>query len=578
MTFFHSALYASFQKEAVDLDKNIDDLLQSIDKCHTTNELTKTYSENLKIRNSCFNVMVGLKKILGPSINKDLSAMAIFNSLVQEVLKLNKDKLILIKKSIDTINQYSFPDENLSNLLINHLAYNCFTKNELFEIFAKDQYVNNVHSDYNSYSKLFLKRGIHFQSKEKRLFVEDMNKSLLDRGGANDVYLANCYGSECILRIPQVPFSKHFRDEIYREIILKEQAINNPELLDHFVVFNTLFGEKGQNINKLSDFSQNEMVFGTYPLMSGGNLDFYIKKNQIISKNKLFSIAQQLILGLNILHKAKLAHRDIKPQNILFEDKTYSKVKYIDFGEMFLGDGDPHSERLCGTAYYQPPELFDNYKGYQYNLELAQKHDVYSLGLILYQLTFGHLPNHITSAPFMFRIGKAHIDFYKSLDPIYHIEQLSQIKSINDLIYWSINPDPQNRPTAKLMLNALKKIKNRTLKYKNYFGNISIRNLNFDNVHPSDLKRSSCPIPFRQFDENYKKVVEELKIVLPNRIKSISDSCILQNTTKTEVRPLRPRPVPQKVFVKRNLSSEKKLTLVKELRIVQKEKRKSSEY
>lgn len=109
-----------------------------------------------------------------------------------------------------------------------------------------------------------------------------------------------------------------------------------------------------------------------------------------IPTNVLWPVFTQLLLGLKYIHDNDYAHRDIKPENILITKN--GEIKYIDFGLACL--------RKCrrdvchntcrtrgGTQLYTPPEF---YKGkYKITLETEKAHDIWSLGVVMHELTFG---------------------------------------------------------------------------------------------------------------------------------------------------------------------------------------------
>jgi serine/threonine protein kinase len=98
---------------------------------------------------------------------------------------------------------------------------------------------------------------------------------------------------------------------------------------------------------------------------------------------KVVSIALDIARGLEYIHLKGIVHRDIKPENILFDGEFCAKV--VDFGvaceEIYcnlLGD-DP------GTYRWMAPEMY-KHKPY------GRKVDVYSFGLVLWELVTGSLP------------------------------------------------------------------------------------------------------------------------------------------------------------------------------------------
>jgi serine/threonine protein kinase len=91
------------------------------------------------------------------------------------------------------------------------------------------------------------------------------------------------------------------------------------------------------------------------------------------------TIVNQLVQGLQAIHKEGVAHRDIKPDNILIHPETLD-VKFIDLGlaKMEATTG------IAGTLYYKPPEYAEAKT--TYSLEAMQQGDIWSLGLTIYRL------------------------------------------------------------------------------------------------------------------------------------------------------------------------------------------------
>ncbi|KAG5549770.1 hypothetical protein RHGRI_014918 [Rhododendron griersonianum] len=95
------------------------------------------------------------------------------------------------------------------------------------------------------------------------------------------------------------------------------------------------------------------------------------------------SILQQLVSAVAYCHRVGVAHRDIKPDNVLF-DSRYNKVKLADFGSAEWFGGGTMSG-VVGTPYYVAPEVLS---GREYN----EKVDVWSAGVILYIMLAGVPP------------------------------------------------------------------------------------------------------------------------------------------------------------------------------------------
>ena len=93
---------------------------------------------------------------------------------------------------------------------------------------------------------------------------------------------------------------------------------------------------------------------------------------------------QQLISGIEYIHKSGVCHRDLKPENLLLDqDKN---LKIVDFGLSNMYSPSMMLKTACGSPCYAAPEMIAGkaYKG----LEV----DVWSCGIILYAMLCGYLP------------------------------------------------------------------------------------------------------------------------------------------------------------------------------------------
>ena len=88
-----------------------------------------------------------------------------------------------------------------------------------------------------------------------------------------------------------------------------------------------------------------------------------------------------ILAGLQHLHRRGIIHRDLKPENILLQGDT---PRLTDFGIARLLKGTSHTAAASGTPLYMPPEAFDGKRG--------EHTDVWSAGVIFYQLITGRLP------------------------------------------------------------------------------------------------------------------------------------------------------------------------------------------
>lgn len=88
-----------------------------------------------------------------------------------------------------------------------------------------------------------------------------------------------------------------------------------------------------------------------------------LKRAQNITDDECKHFMAQLFCGIEYMHGMKVIHRDLKPGNILLDDKN--QVKIADFGLAILSTDVVEINHLCGTTNYLAPELFRR-KGFSF--------------------------------------------------------------------------------------------------------------------------------------------------------------------------------------------------------------------
>ncbi|KAJ6833593.1 phosphoenolpyruvate carboxylase kinase 1 [Iris pallida] len=138
-------------------------------------------------------------------------------------------------------------------------------------------------------------------------------------------------------------------------------------------------------------------------LLSGPDLFDRISASAPFSEPQAAQILASLMEAVAICHRRGIAHRDIKPDNVLFDDQ--GRLKLVDFGSAeCFGDGRGMTG-LVGTPYYVAPEVL---AGREYD----DKCDVWSAGVILYVMLAGFVPFYGESAAEIFeKVLRANLRF-----------------------------------------------------------------------------------------------------------------------------------------------------------------------
>ncbi|HPX70150.1 MAG TPA: Stk1 family PASTA domain-containing Ser/Thr kinase [Bacillota bacterium] len=132
---------------------------------------------------------------------------------------------------------------------------------------------------------------------------------------------------------------------------------------------------------------EGNIYFIVMELIDGQPLSEIIKKEAPLEPRRAATIAKQVASALSMAHKHQLIHRDVKPHNILITSDGVAKMS--DFGiakavtsDTFVGEG---TEAIMGSVhYFSPEQARGSY--------VDEKSDIYSLGIVLYEMLTGKVP------------------------------------------------------------------------------------------------------------------------------------------------------------------------------------------
>jgi serine/threonine protein kinase len=148
------------------------------------------------------------------------------------------------------------------------------------------------------------------------------------------------------------------------------------------------------NICRVFDLVQAEgRAFLTMELLEGETLAAYLRRHGALSERQALPLIRQMIAGLHAAHSARVIHRDLKPSNIMIVPRPEGapRVVLMDFGLARQSPADQatlHSHTWSigiGTPAYMAPEQIEGRKS-------TVASDIYSLGVVLFELLTGQLP------------------------------------------------------------------------------------------------------------------------------------------------------------------------------------------
>uniref|UniRef100_A0A803VTU6 Dual specificity protein kinase TTK n=1 Tax=Ficedula albicollis TaxID=59894 RepID=A0A803VTU6_FICAL len=188
-----------------------------------------------------------------------------------------------------------------------------------------------------------------------------------------------------------------------------------------------------------------------YMVMECGNIDLnsWLKKKKKMDPLERKSYWKNMLEAVHTIHEHGIIHSDLKPANFLIVD---GMLKLIDFGIANQMQPDVTSiikDSQAGTMNYMPPEAIEDRSSYGENgkprSKISPKSDVWSLGCILYCMTYGRTPfQHITN-----HINKMHA----IIDPSYEIgfPDIAE-KDLQDVLKRCLIRNPKERISVSELL------------------------------------------------------------------------------------------------------------------------------
>ena len=154
-----------------------------------------------------------------------------------------------------------------------------------------------------------------------------------------------------------------------------------------------------RNVCRMFDLGRAEgTTFITMEFVPGEDLKSFLHRSKQLNIGTAISIAKQVCEGLEEAHRLGVVHRDLKPGNIMIDKDGDAKIMDFGIARSLSGKGITGAGVLIGTPEYMSPEQVEG-------KEVDQRSDIYSLGIILYEMVTGHVPFEGDTA---FTIGVKH--------------------------------------------------------------------------------------------------------------------------------------------------------------------------
>lgn len=239
----------------------------------------------------------------------------------------------------------------------------------------------------------------------------------VDSGGMAYIFKALCKKTKSVVAVK----------------VLKEKFSASAEYVTRFKKeAQATFSLEHENIVRVRDIGYDDGVY--YMVMDfieGTCLKALIEKEKIIEEKDAILYAVQVCSALSAAHKKGIIHRDIKPHNILLDNQN--NVKLTDFGiAKSIGVSQEKDNQVIGSVYYISPEQARGE-------EVDARSDIYSLGILLYEMLTGELP---FAGEKTVSVALKHLN-EQITAPVIKNPKLSA--SINNIILKATNKNPKDR-------------------------------------------------------------------------------------------------------------------------------------
>jgi serine/threonine-protein kinase len=248
---------------------------------------------------------------------------------------------------------------------------------------------------------------------------------LLGRGGMGEVYRADD------LKLGQPVALKFLPTTVERDKDRLERFLNEVR---------TALKVTHPNVCRVHDIGEVDgQHYLSMEYVDGEDLASLLKRIGRLPQDKAVQLTRQLCAGLAAAHEEGILHRDLKPANVMIDGRGRAKI--TDFGLASLAEAIEGDEVRAGTPQYMSPEQLAG-------REVTARSDIYSLGLVLYELFTGKRAFQAANPAEIARLQEQSTP----TTPSSHVEGLDQ--TVERIVLRCLERDPHDRPASALAISA----------------------------------------------------------------------------------------------------------------------------
>lgn len=244
---------------------------------------------------------------------------------------------------------------------------------------------------------------------------------LLGKGGMGEVYKAED------IKLSQTVALK----------FLPDQMENNEPILERFhAEVRTARQVSHPNVCRVFDIGETDgRHFLSMEFIDGDDLSALLTRVGRFTSERAIEISRELCVGLAAIHNAGILHRDFKPANVIIDSK--GKARITDFGIAGLEADVAADNMRVGTPAYMSPEQITG-KG------VTARSDIYSLGLVLYEIFTGKQAFSADTIPELIRKHQSQTP----TNPSEHVKEIDPL--VESVIFQCLEKNPDDRPSSAL--------------------------------------------------------------------------------------------------------------------------------